>query len=221
MRKIGRLEYEVSKTVLYVRTVETSDTRRGDDEWMLPDHIEAESEIRKLIEYAHNKGYHTLEVYLDNGYKGSGIIMPADLLLHRRIEEGDIKRVIMSSVRQIPHAVTVLAMELEFYESHDVQLWIAEEDCTALEVYVRHHEEWLWERLDHGIAQADAGLEMSLRQLRWRLKKSQARHKQLTEYDFKLAKDSSPKATIEGLPMIDGNQALWLLKPYYERQHHG
>ena len=48
MRKIGRLEYEVSKTVLYVRTVETSDTRRGDDEWMLPDHIEAESEIRKL-----------------------------------------------------------------------------------------------------------------------------------------------------------------------------
>lgn len=209
----------MDKTAIYVRTVETADTRRGDDEWMLPDHIDAEGEIQKLIQYAHIKGFHDLEVYLDNGYEGSGIMMPADLLLHRRIEEGDIKRVIISSVSQILHATTVLTMEIEFYEKHDVQLWIADEDCTALEAFVRHHEEWLWERLDHSIAQADAGQEMTLRQLRRHLKRRRTQHKQLTKYDFKLAKDSGLKTTIEGIPIIDGNQALWLLKPYYEQEY--
>ena len=212
------VEEYYAETAIYIRTVDRIDKAPEKGSWRLPDGIDAEVEMERLLSYAQNHGYGNPTIYLDNGYTGSGTVDAANLLLHRRAMAGYVGTVIISAPHQIEGGMNILMMTERTFRKNGVEFIIAGHNQDAGTVIHNNYDAWVWEDLEQGMnsLKNEKGIpaEEAFRQLREDLDEKQ----QLYRQDLDAAQYMPPKYTKSGHRLIDADEALWLLKEQYGEQ---
>lgn len=203
------------ETAIYVRTVDKKGKEAEKGSWRLPEGISAEVEIGRLCSYAYNHGYENPVIYLDNGYAGSGTSDPANILLHRKVMEGNVGAVIINAPHQIEGGMNILIMTEKTFREHGVKLIIASHDQEAWRVINQNYDAWMWEEIEESEQSLGEGKGLSIEEATRHLWEEMDQHQREYEQDLENAKPVPPKYTRVGYRIIDATEALWLLKTEY------